>query len=274
MMKILLCLLISFSFALANLEDYRVSTWNLQGSSANTESKWNVSVRQLITGDNPANILMIQEAGAIPATARRTGRIIQPGGTPIEEFIWELGTNSRPNSVYIYYAPLDVGARRVNLAIVSNIMADEVFVVHQNIVATDVSRPAIGIRIGNDVFFNIHALANGGGDAPALVTAVHDFFINMPQINWLIAGDFNRDPALLQAGLDTRITNHIRIAAPNSATHFSSRGANRILDYAVVGRSSPERTALPLPQITALLIAASMRAHLASDHSPVHFARF
>ncbi|WP_304421692.1 cytolethal distending toxin subunit B family protein, partial [Helicobacter japonicus] len=161
-MKILLCLLISFSFALANLEDYRVSTWNLQGSSANTESKWNVSVRQLITGDNPANILMIQEAGAIPATARRTGRIIQPGGTPIEEFIWELGTNSRPNSVYIYYAPLDVGARRVNLAIVSNIMADEVFVVHQNIVATDVSRPAIGIRIGNDVFFNIHALANGG----------------------------------------------------------------------------------------------------------------
>ena len=153
-------------------------------------------------------------------------------------------------------------------------MADEVFVVHQNIVATDVSRPAIGIRIGNDVFFNIHALANGGGDAPALVTAVHDFFINMPQINWLIAGDFNRDPALLQAGLDTRITNHIRIAAPNSATHFSSRGANRILDYAVVGRSSPERTALPLPQITALLIAASMRAHLASDHSPVHFARF
>ena len=75
MMKILLCLLISFSFALANLEDYRVSTWNLQGSSANTESKWNVSVRQLITGDNPANILMIQEAGAIPATARRTGRI-------------------------------------------------------------------------------------------------------------------------------------------------------------------------------------------------------
>lgn len=96
----------------------------------------------------------------------------------------------------------------------------------------------------------------------------------MPQINWLIAGDFNRNPALLQAGLDTRITNHIRIAAPNSATHFSSRGANRILDYAVVGRSSPERTALPLPQITALLMAASMRAHLASDHSPVHFARF
>ncbi len=274
-MRILLCFLMSFTFALANLEDYRVSTWNLQGSSANTESKWNVSVRQLITGDNPANILMVQEAGAIPASARRTDRMVQPGGTPVEEFIWELGTYSRPNSVYIYYAPLDVGARRVNLAIVSDRRADEVIVVRQNTVATDSSRPAIGIiRIGNDVFFNIHALASGGGDAPALVTAVHDTFINTPQINWLIAGDFNRDPAVLQSGLDTRITNHIRITAPNSATHFSTRGANRTLDYAVVGRSSSSRSAISLPQITALLIAANIRAHLSSDHSPVHFGRF
>lgn len=273
-MKILLCILMSFSLALANIEDYRVSTWNLQGSLANTESKWNVSVRQLITGDNPANILMVQEAGAIPATARRTGRMVQPGGTPIEEFIWELGTYSRPNSVYIYYAPLDVGARRVNLAIVSDRRADEVIVVHQNVVATEASRPAIGIRIGNDVFFNIHALASGGSDSAALVTAVHDYFINMPQINWLIAGDFNRDPALLQSGLDTRITNHIRIVAPNAATHFGARGTSRTLDYAVVGRSSATRSTTSLPQITALLIAASIRAHLSSDHFPVHFGRF
>ncbi|WP_300964516.1 cytolethal distending toxin subunit B family protein [uncultured Helicobacter sp.] len=273
-MRILLCFLMSFTFALANLEDYRVSTWNLQGSSANTESKWNISVRQLITGDNPANILMVQEAGAIPASARRTGRMVQPGGTPVEEFTWELGTYSRPNTVYIYYAPLDVGARRVNLAIVSDRRADEVLVVHQNVVATEASRPAIGIRIGNDVFFNIHALASGGGDAPALVTAVHDNFINMPQINWLIAGDFNRDPALLQSGLDTRIANHIRITAPNSATHFSSRGTNRTLDYAVVGRSSPSRSTIALPQIAAILMASNIRAHLSSDHSPVHFGRF
>ncbi|MCX2683708.1 cytolethal distending toxin subunit B family protein [Campylobacter sp. MIT 21-1685] len=273
-MRILLCFFMIFSFAFANIEDYRVSTWNLQGASANAENKWNVSVRQLITGDNPANILMVQEAGAIPASARRTGRMVQPGGTPVEEFIWELGTRSRPNSVYIYYAPLDVGARRVNLAIVSDRRADEVFVVHQNVVAPETSRPAIGIRIGNDVFFNIHALASGGGDAPALVTAVHDNFINMPQINWLIAGDFNRDPALLQAGLDTRITNHIHIVAPNAATHFGARGANRTLDYAVVGRSSATRSTISLPEITALLIAASIRTHLLSDHFPVHFGRF
>lgn len=275
-MKKLLCFLaLGFSLAFANLQDYRVSTWNLQGSSANTESKWNVSVRQLITGDNPANVLMVQEAGALPSSARRTGRIVQPGGTPIEEFTWELGTFSRPRMVYIYYAPLDVGARRVNLAIVSDRRADDVFVVRQTSVATDVSRPAIGIRIGNDAFFNVHALASGGGDAPALVTAVHDFFINMSEVNWIIAGDFNREPAMLQAGLDTRITNHINIVSPSSgATHFGARGAARVLDYAVVGRSSSMRSRTSIPQITALLIAASMRAHLSSDHFPVHFGRF
>lgn len=271
MKKILCFLMLCFSFVFANLQDYRVSTWNLQGSSANTESKWNVSVRQLITGDNPANVLMVQEAGAIPSSARRTGRIVQPGGTPIEEFVWELGTYSRPRMVYIYYAPLDVGARRVNLAIVSDRRADDVFVVRQDSVATNASRPAIGIRIGNDAFFNIHALASGGGDAPALVTAVHDFFITMPEVNWILAGDFNREPATLQAGLDTRITNHINIISPSGATHFGSRGATRVLDYAVVGRSSATRARTAIPQITALLIAASMRAHLASDHFPVHF---
>ena len=273
-MKIFLFLFISFNLAFANLEEFRVSTWNLQGSSANTESKWNISVRQLVTGANPANILMVQEAGAVPSSAVRTERRVQPGGTPVEEFTWNLGSSSRPRNVFIYYAPLDVGARRVNLAIVSDRRADEVFVISQSTIAPQTSRPVLGIRIGNDVFFNIHALASGGGDAAALVTAVHDNFINMPQYNWLIAGDFNRDPANLQAGVDTRITNHIRIAAPNSATHFGARGANRTLDYAVIGRSSESRSALSLPPIVALIMVANIRAHLASDHTPVHFGRF
>ena len=150
--------LIVISPLFANIEDFKIGTWNLQGSSASTESKWNVSVRQLISGSNPVNILMVQEAGSIPRSARPTGRVVQPGGTPVEEFTWDLGTSSRPRTVFIYYAPIDVGARRVNLAIVSDRQADEVLVVRQDRVATDASRPALGIRIGNDVFFSIHAL--------------------------------------------------------------------------------------------------------------------
>lgn len=273
-MKIIALMLLGISLLFGRIEDYVVGTWNLQGSSASTENKWNVSVRQLITGDNPVNILMVQEAGRVPATARPTGRVIQPGGTPIEEYTWDLGTRSRPHSVFIYYANIDVGARRVNMAIVSARQAEEVFVIRQDRIAADVSRPVIGIRIGNDVFFNIHALASGGGDATALVTAVHDAFITRPELSWIIAGDFNRDPASLQSGLDTRITNHIHIVTQNSATHFSRGAANRILDYAVVGRSSSDRRTLALPAITALLMAASVRSHLASDHVPVRFGNF
>ncbi|WP_066389260.1 cytolethal distending toxin subunit B family protein [Helicobacter himalayensis] len=274
-MKIFMLMLLSFVLLFGKIEDYIIGTWNLQGSSASTENKWNVSVRQLITGDNPVDILMVQEAGSVPASARPTGRAIQPGGTPIQEYIWDLGTRSRPRMVYIYYANIDVGARRVNLAIVSGSQADEVFVISQNTVAPNVSRPVIGIRVGNDAFFNIHALASGGGDATALVTAVHDNFLNRTNLNWIIAGDFNRDPASLLAGLDTRITNHTHIVTQNSATHFSGTGANRILDYAVVGRSSPDaRARFAPPAITALLMATSVRSHLSSDHFPVRFGKF
>ena len=83
MIRIVLLFFLSCGLLFGSIEDYVVGTWNLQGSSASTENKWNVSVRQLITGSNPVDILMVQEAGSVPRSARRTGRVIQPGGTPI-----------------------------------------------------------------------------------------------------------------------------------------------------------------------------------------------
>ena len=257
------------------MEDFRLGTWNLQGSSSSTENKWQVSVRQLITGDNPLNILMLQEVGAVPNIARRTQRMVQPGGTPVAEYVWELGTASRPRVVFIYHADIDVGARRVNLAIVSDRMADEVIVVNQDSIAPQASRPALGIRIGTDVFFSMHALAGGGGDATALVTAIHDHFRGMPQIAWFVGGDFNRESANLLAGLDSRVTQNIRIISPNTATHFSARGANRILDYAIVGNTQIAGGAqASLPALAAILAAASVRSYLSSDHFPVRFGKF
>ncbi|MFW9280925.1 cytolethal distending toxin subunit B family protein, partial [Glaesserella parasuis] len=70
---------------------------------------------------------------------------------------WNLGTRSRPNNVYIYYSRLDVGANRVNLAIIARRMASEVYVINSGS-SVLTSRPAIGIRIDNDAFFSIHAL--------------------------------------------------------------------------------------------------------------------
>lgn len=273
--KILFLMSLYVTLSHANVEDFRIGTWNLQGSSSSTENKWQVSVRQLITGDNPLNILALQETGAVPNTARRTQRMVQPGGTPVAEYIWDLGTSSRPRAVFIYHADIDVGARRVNLAIVSDRMADEVIVVRQDSIAPQASRPALGIRIGNDVFFSIHALAGGGGDAAALVTAIHDHFRNMPHITWFIAGDFNREPASLLSGLDSRVTSNIRIISPNTATHFSTRGTNRVLDYAIVGNTQTMGGARgPLPALVAILAAASVRSYLSSDHFPVRFGKF
>lgn len=54
-----------------------LGTWNLQGSSAATKSEWSISVRQLVSGANPLDILMIQEAGTLPRTATPTGRHVE-----------------------------------------------------------------------------------------------------------------------------------------------------------------------------------------------------
>ncbi|MBZ7949533.1 cytolethal distending toxin subunit B family protein [Campylobacter sp. RM9939] len=268
MKKIILFLAINISFVFAALENYSTGTWNMQGSSASTESKWNISVRQLVTGDNPLDIVAIQEAGVLPATAIMTTRQVQPVGVgiPIHEYEWNLGSLSRPNIAYIYYSRVDVGANRVNMAIVSRIRADEVIVLPPPTVA---SRPIIGIRIGNDAFFSIHALARGGNDAGAIVTAVDMHFRNMPDINWIIMGDFNRNPDQLTPLLDPDLRRRINVVYPPSFTQTSGN----TIDYAVTGNSNQAAAYRP-PLITAVLALAGIRSFLASDHFPVNFRRF
>ncbi|MFV0946958.1 cytolethal distending toxin subunit B family protein [Campylobacter jejuni] len=266
-MKKIIFLILSFNLLFAGLEDYNTGTWNLQGSSASTESKWNISVRQLVTGFNPMDVLAIQEAGTLPSTAIMTPRQVQPVGIgiPIHEYEWNLGSSSRPDSVFIYYSRVDVGANRVNMAIVSRIRADEVFVLPPPTVA---SRPIIGIRIGNDAFFSIHALASGGNDAGAIVTAVDNFFRNRPEINWMILGDFNRETDSLVALFDDDLAARTRVIRPSSNTQTGGR----TIDYAVTGNSNTASRYNP-PPIIAVLALAGLRTFLASDHFPVNFRR-
>lgn len=269
-MRTILLLLLSLSttYVFAGLDSFNVGTWNLQGSSAATESKWNVSIRQLITGANPVDILMVQEAGVLPQTAVMTSRVVQPVGVgiPIHEYEWNLGTLSRPNFVFIYYSRVDVGANRVNVAIVSRQRADEVFVIPP---PTTLSRPIIGIRLGDSAFFNVHALARGGNDAGALVTAVDMFFRNMPNISWMVAGDFNREPNMLLNLLDMDLRRRVNVVFPPSFTQASGR----VLDYAVTGSSNRQVAYIP-PPLVAVLMLAGLRTYLASDHFPVNFRRF
>lgn len=253
------------NLANAKPEDYKLATWNLQGSSAATESKWNISIRQIISGENPADILAVQEAGNLPSSARQTGRTLIQGGTiVVNEFEWQLGSLSRPLSVFIYYTQIDTGANRVNLAIVSRFRADEVLAFPP---PTTASRPMIGIRLGNDVFVNIHALANGGIDAPAAINSVFETFRNRPEITWTIMGDFNRSPDSVREALRLEPRIRLNFLAPPAATQRSGG----TLDWAVVGNSSGD---LVQTALVAVLMLANLRTHLVSDHFPVNFRKF
>ncbi|EKC6543426.1 cytolethal distending toxin S-CDT [Salmonella enterica] len=247
------------SFACANISDYKVMTWNLQGSSASTESKWNVNVRQLLSGTAGVDILMVQEAGAVPTSAVPTGRHIQPFGVgiPIDEYTWNLGTTSRQDIRYIYHSAIDVGARRVNLAIVSRQRADNVYVLRPTTVA---SRPVIGIGLGNVVFLTAHALASGGPDAAAIVRVTINFFRQpqMRHLSWFLAGDFNRSPDRLENDL---MTEHLeRVVAVLAPTEPTQIGGG-ILDYGVIVDRAPYSQR----------VEALRNPQLASDHYPVAF---
>jgi cytolethal distending toxin subunit B len=269
-----LLLLIGAAPAQAAVEEYRIASWNLQGASASSESKWNVSVRQLIDGrPGSVDILALQEAGEVPVSAELTPRQFpQAGGIPLAEYIWNLGSRSRGNNRYIYFSRVDTQAHRVNLAIITRSRADEVLVLPA---PTPFSRPIVGVRIGNDYFFSIHALANGGTDSGVLVQAVHAFFVAMQntratamqarQAQWMIMGDFNRAPAALEQLLRTSypaVYQDVRLIAQGTPTQAS--GGN--LDYALLGQLGGLQA-----NLAGVLFLAQLAGFLASDHAPVLF---
>lgn len=82
----------------------------------------------------------------------------------------------------------------------------------------------------------------------------------MPQVNWMIAGDFNRDPSTITSTVDRELANRIRVVFPTSATQATGN-SNRQQDYAP-------------PLLAAILMLASLRSHIVSDHFPVNFRKF
>lgn len=273
MKNILIILLFSFISLYANIDDFKTATWNMQGSSASSEAKWSISIAQMFSGANGIDVLAIQEAGTLPATAQPTGREFRAFGTSVvvTEHVWNIGTRLRPDLIFIYYARTDLGGNRVNLALASRRQADEVFLRPP---PTTASRPMLGIRINNDAFFSIHALANGGADASAIVHNIDLFFQSTPTLantNWIIMGDFNREPVDLLSSFELELRLRTRIITNNAITQISAR---RTLDYAVVGNSNRAIAPAPLPPISASTFFSGFRTHIASDHFPVTFRRF
>lgn len=293
----------------ADVTDYKLASWNMQGAQGGhgSNSKWVTGVTAMFINDG-MDIVALQESGAVPPRAvvlpisvgqhpeieRRIPRAdipvsvtSLPGGRDtiinlgrrgvssnlVHEYLWNVGSSSRPSDFYIYH--FDRGrtgaASRINLAIASRIRAEEIIIVPP--MASGINtRPTLGIRIGDDYFFSIHAAASANNEAPQIVQYIDGYMAatiqpNRPQATWMIMGDYNRTPEQLSISLEALSPSLIQpyqIISPNQMTQQS----NRTIDYAVMGRLNQAGgntgAAVTIPLIAALLTCAS-------DHIAVRY---
>ncbi len=276
--------LVSACTCFAVTTDYRMITWNMQGASSNTQSKWSAVIPHMLSpqGDN-AVVLALQESGSLPSRTTPAPQAEAPdrhgeGADAIEEVVWNIGTRTRENNVYIYH--LQTGDR-VNLALVSRVRAEEILVFPFPL--PDL-RPIFGIRIGDDYFFNIHAGAYQRNQAPEQVNEVHRYMANSNPLpaglvppranaNWIIMGDFNRTPCIGEHALAPLLNQimgvEFQIINTRRTTHTGA--TPRELDYGIIGRRIPPPPAPPFGTGPAFLSVATLTQHL-SDHFGVRFA--
>lgn len=223
----------------------RVATWNLQGGSASSNTKWRTRVLELARAHD---VVVLQEAGVAPFSSDYLGpmQVADQFGNEheVQHYAWSGGTATRPERYQLFF--LNVQRLRVNLAIVvadqANLHIQSVQVIADGIPAfSDLppNRPALGLRLHLDgmnediVVANIHAFSGGGANAPRLLREI-SWHANTP---YAVLGDFNRDPRAPDPQHPNRgnwisPTDIARIVPANGSTHPSTAPQN-MLDYAV-----------------------------------------
>lgn len=190
-------------------------TWNMQGSNASTDCKWQTGVANLMTRCD-VSILCLQECGAPPPSATPQGNLANNARYNL--YHWG-GTSSRPGSgrKYISYYHADVNGNRCNLAIVSK---SEPTDWHCSFPRDGPNRrPVIGAQINGNWYFCLHAISPGGADVYGLLSSAAFGTAGAP---WFTAGDFNREPEP-PLGIGT-------VCLPNANTHPTNDPRNRY-DY-------------------------------------------
>ncbi|MFF6804443.1 endonuclease/exonuclease/phosphatase family protein [Streptomyces sp. NPDC012616] len=184
----------------AAVEDHVNATYNMQGGGA----KWTTDIPQII--NRGANVIALQEVGARPPgdlmwTSDYMGGAQNWHGWRVQGFRWRpLGQN---RDWYIFYIRTDfsgaVGAfgGRVNIAILTRDYPSQLHVARPAFWdnrGLPTSRPALGITLGNTLYFSVHALSSGGNDGARLVENIAA--IAGARI-WAAMGDWNRSPDTL-----------------------------------------------------------------------------
>lgn len=203
-------------------------TWNMQGATAQGESKWN---NYLAGYSRQFPIIMLQEAGpsAVPSAVHRRDltRVTHDStGVPqthtIRHYRWQPETADTSTGFReIYFMQTSLGERRVNLALILTEEPDEINVVANPL---DAGRAALGVRYGVYWYFTVHALSGGGGDAAGLLDAIDDaveeWSVDQPlPYRWVVGGDFNVDPTVLQEERDRFPVARVLSTDVNTPTH-------------------------------------------------------
>ncbi|MFK0148954.1 FG-GAP-like repeat-containing protein [Streptomyces griseus] len=246
------------SAAPGEIQGKKFATWNLQGGTDGTDSKWTTGVQRLVFGYGSEvsahNVVALQEAGSRPPGTHRNivaSSVIAGQTYEVAETLWQVDGEHR----YIYFMETDPTGHRVNLAMVTDRVPDAFYIVPGSS-SIERSRPSFGVRFGSNIFWTVHALSGGGNDAPAYIRNMNA--LAGVHYSWLAMGDFNQDPAALRERMPRGSTDfplaHIEDSGDNTY-----QGASE-LDYAV----------------GSIDLAAGVTAHVlpnlaGSDHWPVEF---
>lgn len=235
LIQTLLVLLSSICLAVAQTRtvvDRETATWNMQGGLSGQYSKWD-QVRRMMRRE--VEVLAIQEGGSpdsIPSISTLIDvNVVNPDGVdvPFSAYRWNSGSDSRPEIYYLYFL---YSNNRCNLAITTRVPADNVILLKRHRSFYDEERPILGVRLGNDYFFNIHAVTGGGNNAPGLVNRTYSFMQEVGSNSWMLMGDFNRNSSSLMDSIRddyNAIVDEVATVSQNLKTHIN--GGN--LDYAV-----------------------------------------
>lgn len=259
-----------------HFQQYDTASWNMQGAFSGSHSKWADVIGPAMQMTNPRHtrsidVFALQESGSLPSShpllpeapvRHINGGQINPLPV-VTQNQWTIDSTSRATITTAFIYHIQSNAQH-NVAIVSTQQADEVIVVNP---MNPAHRPAVGIRIGLDYFFSLHAQPYDNNEAPGIVQRIeNDLSIvlnQFPDTTWIIMGDYNRSPASLANNLGNAPDNvHREIVHTDSITQRS--GGN--LDYAVTGTGLRNRRA------TMAYIHAENG--MFSDHTAVLFLPF
>lgn len=241
------------SAAPQDITNLRMATWNLQGGTMGGESKWQAGVGPMLEGRSQHNVLShdivaLQEAGSAPPGDRQHNPVARSGNLQVFRYIWRFDRENRN----VYFMEEDVNGHRVNLAIATARVPQQVMIVPGGLSG---SRSAFGVLFGTTWVFTAHGLSGSGNDMPGLI---RNIAAAAGGNSWMVLGDFNRDPARMIREMP-RDANDRRIGIVASAGRATHRTGSE-LDYMV---TSGDLVGILTPQVTANLAG--------SDHWPVEF---